>query len=210
MPPDDTCGSQTRSRQKTLYQPCPAPLQAHGTEPSRVPEGPVCSTFTQMGLEPPERPQCTSPQPLEAGGWACKCGREAGRRVLFAQKWGRVNRWAQSLPCSNRPTSRKGICPTRTEQLLARGPGAEAAGHLVSHPSGHSVPVHVCARVGRVMQQGPRSQSQTRASRALSRAHPLEIQGLCAQRAPGPTFLAPAATHAHTAAPPPRAICWPH
>lgn len=44
-----------------------------------------------------------------------------------------------------------------------------------------SVPVPVCARVGRVMRQCPRSQSQTRAPTAISRAHPLEIQALCAQ-----------------------------
>lgn len=149
MPPDDTCGNQIHSRQKTLCQPYPAPLLAHGTEPSRVPQGPVCSTFTQMGLEPPELPQCRSSQPLEAGGWACKCGREAGKRVLLAQKWGHVKVFPQqerthALPCSNRPTSKKGIYPTRTEQLLARGPAAEAAGHLVSHPSGQCACARVC------------------------------------------------------------------
>lgn len=54
------------------------------------------------------------------------------------------NRWTHALPCSNRPTSKKGIYPTRTEQLLARGPAAEAAGHLVSHPSGQCACARVC------------------------------------------------------------------
>lgn len=199
MPPDDTCRSQTHSRQKTLCQPCPAPLLAHGQSPPGYPRG-QCAPHSHRWDSNPR--SCRNAGPLsplkQVAGPASAEERLGGGfsspRSGVALKCSHSNKWARSLPCSNCPKSRKGIYPTRTEQLLAHGPAAEAAGHLVSHPSGYSVPVHACARVGRVMRQCPRSQSQTRAPRALSRAHPLEIQGLCAQRAPGPTFLAPAAT----------------
>lgn len=212
--PQMTCGSQTHSRQKTLTQ--PGPLLAPGTALQGTPGASVLHIHTD-GTQTPR--SCRNAGPLsplkQVAGPASSEERLGGGfsspRSGVALTCSHSNRWVRSLRCSNRPASRKGSYPTRTEQLLAPGPAAGAPGQLVSHTQGHRVPVPMCARAGRGRGQCSRSQPQARAPRALSGAHPLEMHDLCTQRAPGPTtFLAPAATHAYTAAPPPRAICWPH
>lgn len=211
----DVCGSQTpQQTENPESEPRLAPLPAHGTASSRVPKGPVCPTFTLMGLTQSCRNAGPLSPPKQVAGSASA---EEGLRGGFSSPSSEVglkgyhsNRWARPpLLC---PSVKDRAAPgTWTGSRSTRSPPR----HLRPRHSAGSqcVPEHVCAHVGRDMGHCALEARPRPGPRALTGAHAL---GMNAAGAPSelrvpPCLVAPAAAQALPATPPPpRAVCRPH
>ncbi|KAF6280897.1 hypothetical protein mRhiFer1_009279 [Rhinolophus ferrumequinum] len=169
MPPDDTCGSQTHSRQKTLTQPCPL------LAPRTALQGTRGASVLHVHTDGTQTPQsCRNAGPLsplkQVAGPASSEERLGGG--FSSPRSGVALKCSHSNRCGNR-CGRRAPSPALTVQRQGRAAtqqGQSSSWHLDRRqkhqvtlsptPQGHSVPVPVCARAGRVMGQCPRSQSQ--------------------------------------------------